>query len=395
MPTTSALRSTGFVGGVLATAFAVALGYGLIVPVLPQYARELGATTATAGVVVAVFALVRMLASGPAGALVDRLGARPNVATGLVIVAASSAATALVDTSGGLIAVRGAGGIGSALFITGIGQHVTRTVPMAERGRANGMLQGAFLLGGASGPIVGGLLVERAGVRAPFLVYAGTLAIAAVVTLRFMTGGADGASRPRAHGVELASLRSLLRSRAFVAVLVVHLAVAWASVGVRTIGVPLFAAEVLELQAGSIGLALTVSAVVQGIVLWPSSTFADRRGRLLPTRIALVVSAVTIAGLAVVHDLSSLIVWLALQGAAGGVAATVPATIVGDLAPPGAEGRAAAAMNVARDVGAIVGALATGAIAQAVSFDAAFVTSAAVLAVALVGTAVMRETLVR
>ena len=71
-------------------AFIIALGYGLIAPVLPQFAGSFGVSMAAAGAVISVFALARLLGAPGAGVLVDKLGSRPIYLTGLLIVAAST-----------------------------------------------------------------------------------------------------------------------------------------------------------------------------------------------------------------------------------------------------------------------------------------------------------------
>jgi MFS transporter, DHA1 family, multidrug resistance protein len=445
------VRTRGFIGGVLGTAFAVALGFGLIVPALPAFAVELGAGFGAASAVVAAFAGVRLLFSGPAGVLVDRRQVRTVVAVGLLIVAVSSGLTALARTYLELLLLRGAGGVGSAMFIVGIGQHVVRTVPSRERGRANGLLQGAFLLGGASGPAVGGLVVDLLGIRAPFVIYAAGLLIATVVTLNYLDeeaasdevaasgdepeggGGArDGGGRdpeggggdpegggsggveeefsggqpevPAADAAPLTALlidepraafREVLRDRTFWASLYIYMAIAWAAQGTRFVAVPLLGSEVLGQTIGLVGIALTVSSVAHGALLWPASRTADSRGRLLPLRVGMLLYVVSMVGLTAVAGPVGLVLWMLVQGAANGIASPMPASVVGDLAPLGAEGRAVGLMNVARDVGAVAGPLATGVIAEYLGFDAAFILAAVLLGIGFAVTFLMRETLER
>lgn len=451
------VRTRGFVGGVLATAFAVAVGFGLIVPALPTFAVQLGAGYGAASIVIATFAAVRLVCSGPAGVAVDRLGSRWIVAAGLLIVSLSSGLVALAQTYPQLLVLRGAGGVGSALFIVGIGQHVVRTVPSRERGRANGMLQGAFLLGGASGPAIGGLVVEILGIRAPFVAYAATLLAAMLVTLRYLreeqgsdavaasgrpapppdpsegidvpgpgvSGGAAGgrgepvppataahapgpspgaSDGPPGAGTAATSdgtgagdgrLGPLLRDPTFWAALYLYAAIAWASQGVRFVAVPLLGSDVLGEAIGIVGVALTVSSVAHGALLWPASRHADSRGRLGPLRVGTGVYVVSMLGLITVTGPVGLIAWMAVQGVANGIASPLPAAVVGDLAPPGAEGRAVGLMNVARDIGAVAGPLATGYIAEFWSFDAAFAVSAGLLGLGVLATFLMRETLER
>ena len=56
--------------------FTVALGYGIVAPALPAFARQFGVSTAAAASVISAFALMRILGALPAGRLADRVGAR-------------------------------------------------------------------------------------------------------------------------------------------------------------------------------------------------------------------------------------------------------------------------------------------------------------------------------
>ena len=71
----------------------IALGYGVVAPVLPQYARNFGVSISAATFVITAFALMRLIFAPPSGALVQKLGERPVYLTGLLIVAVSTLAT--------------------------------------------------------------------------------------------------------------------------------------------------------------------------------------------------------------------------------------------------------------------------------------------------------------
>jgi MFS transporter, ACDE family, multidrug resistance protein len=82
----------------IGSAFVIAIGFGLIAPVLPAYARSFDVGVAAASVVVSVFAFFRLVFAPAGGALVSRLGERPVYLTGLLVVAASSLATAFAQS---------------------------------------------------------------------------------------------------------------------------------------------------------------------------------------------------------------------------------------------------------------------------------------------------------
>ena len=77
----------------------VALGYGVVAPVLPQYARHFGVSISAATFIITAFAMMRLVSAPPAGLLVQRLGERRVYISGLVIVALSTGACAFAASS--------------------------------------------------------------------------------------------------------------------------------------------------------------------------------------------------------------------------------------------------------------------------------------------------------
>ena len=99
-----------------AVAFSVALGFGILAPSLPIFADTFGVSAFAASAVISVFALMRFISAPAAGAMVDRVGERTVMASGLFMVGISSLAAGFSQTYWQLIVLRGAGGIGSAMF---------------------------------------------------------------------------------------------------------------------------------------------------------------------------------------------------------------------------------------------------------------------------------------
>ena len=128
-------------------AFMVALGFGLVAPALPLFAREFGVGKAAAGAVVSVFALMRLVMAPFVGRLVNALGERVLLATGIGVVAVSSALAGLSQSYWQLLVLRGAGGVGSIMFSVSAASLLVRVTPSHLRGRAQGVWAGSFLIG--------------------------------------------------------------------------------------------------------------------------------------------------------------------------------------------------------------------------------------------------------
>jgi MFS family permease len=164
----------------LLAAFLIALGFGLVAPVLPQFATTFDVGATAAAVIVSIFAFMRLLFAPAGGALIGRLGERRVYVTGVLIVAASTAACAFAQDYWQLLVFRGLGGAGSVMFTVAAMALLVKLSPPESRGRVSGAYASAFLLGGVCGPVVGGFLAAY-GLRVPFLAYAFALLVAAGV----------------------------------------------------------------------------------------------------------------------------------------------------------------------------------------------------------------------
>ena len=111
-----------------AVAFCVALGFGIVAPVIPTFARHFGVGRSAAAAVVSAFALMRLVSALGAGRLVDRIGERRCLALGLGVVAVSSALAGLATSYTQLLVLRGIGGVGSAMFTVSAASLLFRIV---------------------------------------------------------------------------------------------------------------------------------------------------------------------------------------------------------------------------------------------------------------------------
>jgi MFS family permease len=99
-----------------AVAFSVALGFGIVAPAIPLFAKQFGVSNFAAGAVISMFALVRFASAPAAGRMVNRVGKRVVLATGIGIVGQSSLLAGLSGSYVQLIVLRWVGGFGSAMF---------------------------------------------------------------------------------------------------------------------------------------------------------------------------------------------------------------------------------------------------------------------------------------
>src|SRR5205085_7954277 len=158
------------------------LGFGAVVAVLALYARSFGVSQSAIGLAIAIYGFARFAVAMPAGRLADRAGRRAGLALGGVVSAAGNLVCAYAPTFPLFILGRFVAGAGAALvLIAGTVILADITTP-ADRGRTMAIYQGVFLFAVGVGPVPGGMLAERFGLVAPFMVYTVTGLVAAALT---------------------------------------------------------------------------------------------------------------------------------------------------------------------------------------------------------------------
>ena len=371
----------GEVAVLAAVAFSVAVGFGIVAPVIPVFARHFGVGRAEVGAVLSAFAFMRLASALGVGRLVDKIGERVVLATGIGIVAVSSALAGFAHSYLQLLLLRGAGGIGSAMFSVSAMGLLLRVVGPTQRGRSVGLFQGGFLLGGISGPAIGGPLAAWS-IRAPFFVYAGTLVVAGTVAMVGLRRAAL-ARKPEptsdAAKPARASLADALRQRTYRAALVANLADSWAAMGVRNTLVPLFVLESLHRGTAWVGVGFTIVAATNAGTLIPAGRIVDRSGRRPIIVAGCLLSASSMALLALSPTIIGYVVAMVIFGVGSGLLDVAPAAVVGDVAGKGG-GTVVAAFQMAGDGGSVSGPVVAGWVADTWSYGTAFWVTTGVLA---------------
>ncbi len=283
-----------------------------------------------------------------------------------------------------LMVLRGSGGAGSAMFSISAQALLLGTVPAGQRGRANGLFSGGFLLGGISGPAVGGLVAAWS-LRVPFFIYGCLLVVpailAAVVLRRTPNHRQPAASQPPVRA--LATLGRAVRNRTYRAAASANLADGFAALGVRGALVPLFVREVLHRSAVWTGIAFLLFAVLNGAALVPGGRMADTLGRRPVVIAGCAVSAVGMVMLALLPGLWAFLAALAVAGFGSGLLDVAPAAMIGDIIDRDG-GTLVASYQMAGDIGSVTGPVAGGFLVDSASYGSAFGLAAVVLGAAAV-----------
>jgi len=226
-----------------------------IVPLLPQYARDLDLSKTQAGLAVGAYSGAVLLASPIVGHWSARIGARRLTIFGVALLALATLALAEVSSFAGLFGVRVGQGLSSAVSWTAGMAWLSEASPAGERGKVLGAAMSFASVGTLVGPVVGGILGSAYGVRIPFVILGAT---AALLT------GACLAAPPAPRAAEAVPVRALVRtlgqSRMVLAALIVMTLVATVSGTLDTL-VPLRMG-----QAGYSAIAITGVLTAAGLL---------------------------------------------------------------------------------------------------------------------------------
>jgi MFS family permease len=382
------------VTAVLLVVFIVMAGAGLVLPILPLFARSFGVGYGAVGLLVSAYGLARLVFDLVAGPIVDRFGERVTAAGGLAVIGLGSALTGIAPSFGMAVASWAAAGVGSAIALAALYTRVLRVIPTQQMARTLGIFYGAFNTGFVAGGAASGLVADRFGLAGPLLLNAVVVALAAVLWLALIPAvrrpeqeqpsrapPPDGSQPPDRGGG--GNLAGLLRTPGLVPVVVTNFAYLWMVAVVFDTLVPLFASDVLGLSTVGIGVVIAVALAAELVVLYPAGSVADQRGRKPVLVPALAGLAVATAAVGWAPTPLLLGVLLAVLGVMSGAAGVPPGAMLSDVAPTQASGTAVGVFRFCGDLGFTLGPLLAGWAIPVVGFRWAFALAAIPTAVAL------------
>jgi MFS family permease len=330
--------------------------YATVAPLLPHYADELDLSKAAAGVLAGSYAAGMLIGALPGGWLAGRVGVKPTVLLGLTFMSVSSLAFGFAHHIVLLDAARFVQGVGGACSWAGAMAWLIEDAPSERRGELIGTALGAAIGGALLGPVVG-TLADAVGTEAVFSSVVGLGALLAAWVWR------TPVAHPRAGAT--GSVLSAVRHPAVAAGmwLVALPALCFGSVAVL---VPL---RMDHLGAGSVavGAMFLVAAGFEAIVSPLIGRLSDRRGRLVPLRLGLALSAPLIVSLSLPSRAIVLVVLVVAVASALGTFWAPAMALLSDAADGAGltQGMAFALTNLAWAVGQTTGSAAGGTLADA------------------------------
>jgi DHA1 family multidrug resistance protein-like MFS transporter len=331
----------------------VTMGMGLVTPILPQYARTFGVTVTMVGLLITTFGVARIIIDMPTGRLADRLGRRPVLIAGPLILALAAIGAGLSQDFWQLLVFRFIQGLGSALYTTAAMIMIADVATPDNRGHLMSLYQGSMLIGNSLGPAVGGFIAQYYGIRVPFFMLAFFTTAAGVwgyfrlVETKPLEAVSETSGQHGSRHASGADGRSMFRDLNFLLISLVTFAIFFTRNGSRNQTFPLLAAERIGLEPGAIGTALTVSVFLNLVSLLTIGRLSDRFGRKAIILPGCILVALSLFMLSYTDTWVMLLVNSAIWGIGSGIAGPAPAAYVADIAG----GKRASVMAIYRTVG--------------------------------------------
>jgi DHA1 family tetracycline resistance protein-like MFS transporter len=353
------------------------VGFGVVAPILPLYARRFGASPATVGLLMASFSLAQLALSPLLGRLSDRVGRRPVLMASLLGTAGASLLVGLAPALWLLFLARGLDGASGASVSVAQAAALDLADP-GQEARLLGLLGAAFGAGFVAGPALGAA-ASLAGPRAPFFLAAAVAAANWAAAWRRLpeTRGARAPERQRDRG--------RLEGRAGLA----------GVVGVGFLSMAAFAAfeatfallghDRLGFGPGSVGVAFClVGLTIVACQAWLVGPVVARLGQAGCWQAGLALNAAGLALLAGVRSVPALVPTLGLLTVGQGLAVPAGAAVLAGRAGPGRRGELLGFQQASGALARVLGPALAGAAFEAWGAGSPYLIGAGVSAAALV-----------
>ncbi|WP_254535887.1 MFS transporter [Halomarina litorea] len=352
-------RPRSVVLALIASTFFVGFGGGVVFPILPNLGAVLGISPVLVGLILSANRFMRILANGPAGSLIDRVGTRTPLVVGLFVESVATLGYVVaLDSSlpeAWFLAARIVWGVGSAMVFATAYTIAADVSTGRSRGTSMGVVRGGITLGFPAGLVLGGVVSDVYSIATAFVVAAAFAFLASAIAYLLV---------PETHVTERrTAIRpwELETSLPTLTVGLVNFGLYFAYLGA------LFSTLVLFLEANAIGvwgygpqgmsgLLMAVTVVSASVFMLAGGKASDLQGTRTPVLLGfLVVSFLGFVLLALADSLPLLVAACVLIGAGQGGTSGPLMALLADLTPTDRMGRAMGTNNILGDLGGGLG----------------------------------------
>jgi MFS family permease len=298
------------------------IGLGIIWPLVPVYAVELGAGGFQIGLIIASFNLARTFFNPLAGRLSDRWGRKSFIALGMLLYAVVSVFYVLAARVETLILVRLLHGLTSVLVAPIAMALVADIAPKNRMGLYLGTQNMAVMLGLGVGPVAGGIIRDYFGMHVAFYAMGGLALLTFVGVALFLPGDRERERHQKKQAV--APLKTLLRNRIILGLFLLRFFLA-AGQGTVYAFLPLFAMQI-NLTSSQVGIILGANIFLIAIMQRLCGGLADRINPMIMIIAGSLISGLAVWGIPMGEGFGAVLACNILMGIGNGV--SMPAGLV-------------------------------------------------------------------
>lgn len=338
--------------------FAAVTGAGIVVPLLPIYAHDLGASGFYIGLIFGAFSLSRTFFLPFFGRLSDLKGRKPLIVPGFLAYALISVTFVYSNSVDSLIVIRFFHGIASAMLMPVIQAYIGDITPKGREGTTMGMFNMSLFLGLSLGPVIGGILKDHFSLQASFICM-GLLALIGFFLSLFLLPPTT-AERAIRHGKNPFSWKMLLNDRLVVGLFLFRFAYV-VCVGIIWGFIPLLADMEFAASSSLIGVLVMLGVFISGLIHVPMGYLADRISKKLMVAAGGLMISYAIFSFEWAGRIEDLVIATIIFGLGGGI--SMPALMAMAVLKGSrinAMGSIMALMTVAHSLGMLCGALVGG-----------------------------------
>lgn len=295
----------------LLSIFISLLGIGIIVPVMPVYAKSLGASGFALGMIIATFSISRGVLQPYIGSVSDTFGRKRFLIIGLFIYAIVGLLIPEATSVNHLITIRFLHGIGSAMIVPVAMAYVSNLAPVGHEGRYMSYLNISIFTGMGCGPIIGGVIYDWLGFRAVFYLMALMSLMACLLIIRTLSPAEKIASK---NQVKLfVSMGMMLKNRRTLGILIVRYATMIVMVPSMAF-LPLLMQNSHNSNGTMIGMVIACRTFVNAALQIPCGRMADKRNKIMLLLCGVSVMVVAITYIPLAPTIPSLLITYCLLG---------------------------------------------------------------------------------
>jgi len=333
-----------------------------LLPTLPLYIEDVGATKQQIGIVMGCFAIGLLLFRSLVGRLADQHSRKIVLLIGMGVVASAPLGYLMVQSIPLLMVIRAFHGISIAAFTTGYSALVADIAPAQKRGEVIGYMSLVNPIGMAVGPALGGFLQAGVGYTALFLLSSGLGFIGLLCTSQIINPPIYSDKQRDATSNQFWRLLGSPRIR----VLALVLLMVGLAFGALSTFAPLFIkSSRVDLNPG---LFYTAAAIASFSVRLITGRVSDRYGRGLFITVSLILYTLAMLMLWTANSAVTFLLAATIEGAGAGILIPMIAAMLADRSLPQERGRLFGLSMIGFDVGIAIAGPVLGSVAEQVGY---------------------------